>query len=205
MKREIKLLLALGIALSISVVEGVLLFRGQHPEKYAADIKHSEQLDTAHVQRRDSSARVDSAVHTARRIGAQALKEADRIHEVADTIGQGAQTVRDSLEMWKRRDSLHVVETDSLRARIRSDSLQILLLERDRNDWKLHSDSVVTAMDVLRGDLIKAQTDQCRIVPFVPCLSRKQSLGVGLIAGALVAANPKETAKVVRQIFTLGR
>ena len=205
MTRDVKLLIALGIALSISVFEGVLLFKGQHPEKYAADIKRSHELDTAHVERRDSSARVDSAVHTARRIGDKATKEADRIHAVADTIGQGAVTVRDSLEMWRTRDSLHVVEADSLRRRIRSDSLQILLLTRDRNDWKNHSDSVVTAMDQLRGDLIKAQADHCRIAPFVPCLSRKQSLAAGAIAGALVAANPKETAKVFRKIFTLGR
>lgn len=205
MTREIKLLLALGIALSISVVEGVLLLKGQHPEKYAADIRQSEQLDTAHIERHDSSAKVDSAVHTLRRIGAAAVNEADRIHAIADTAGQHATSVRDSLEMWRTRDSLHVVETDSLRSRIRSDSLQLLFMTRDRDAWKLHSDSVVTAMDALRGDLKKAQADQCRIVPFVPCLSRKQSLIVGATAGALIAANPKETAKAVRKIFTLGR
>lgn len=187
-----------------AIVATALVQHFRHPD-FTKDVAKSEQLDTAHVQRRDSSAKVDSAVHTLRRIGKKSLDAADHLHQVADTIGQGAISVRDSLEMWKRRDSLHVAEIDSLRSRIRSESLQILLLTRDRDDWKHHSDSVVTAMDGLRGDLKKAQEDQCRVLPFVPCLSRKQSLIVGAVAGAVVAAHPQETVKAIRKIITLGR
>lgn len=205
MTREVKLLIALGIALSISVVEGVLLFRGQHAEKYEKDFKRSEQLDTAHVERKDSSAKVDTAVAKLKRSAKKTLRAADSIHVLADTIGQGAQTVRDSLDMWRTRDSLHRAEADSLRAVHRADSLRLLFMTRDRDDWKQHSDSLHTAMDDLRGDLKKAVADQCRIVPFVPCLSRKQSLILGATAGAVIAAHPQETVKAIRKIFTLGR
>jgi hypothetical protein len=190
------------LVLAIAAFAVVQHFR--HPD-FTKDVDKSVQLDTAHVQRRDSSAKIDSAVHALRRIGAAAVNEADRLHAIADTAGQHAASVRDSLEMWRTRDSLHVVEIDSLRSRIRSDSLQKILLTVDRNDWKVHSDSVVTAMDALRGDLKKAQADQCRVLPFVPCPSRKASLIIGAAAGALIAAHPQETVKTVRKIFTLGR
>jgi hypothetical protein len=202
LKSELKKLAVLLVVIAVIVYAIVQHFR--HPD-FTKDITKSEQLDTAHVARKDSSAKVDTAVHTLRRIGKKSLEAADQIHQVADTVGQGAVSVRDSLEMWKRRDSLHVVEIDSLRSRIRSDSLQILFLTRDRDDWKHHSDSVVTAMDALRGDLKKAQADQCRVLPFVPCLSRKQSLILGATAGAVIAAHPQETVKAIRKIFTLGR
>src|SRR4051812_32526251 len=192
-------------ALVLAAIIATAVVQHFHHPDFTKDIADSEQLDSAHVQRKDSSAKVDSAVHTLRRIGEKSVKVADQIHQLADTIGQGAITVRDSLEMWKTRDSLHLVEIDSLRSRIRIDSLQLLFVVRDRDDWKHHSDSVVTGMDALRDDLKKAQADQCRILPFVPCLSRKQTLILGATAGAVVAANPKEAVKVVRKIFTLGR
>lgn len=198
----------LWIAFAALVIVGVVATAiAQHFRRpdFRKDVARSEQLDTAHVQRKDSSARVDSAVHTLRRIGSAAVGEADRIHAIADTAGQHAASVRDSLEMWRKRDSLHVVEIDSLRSRIRSDSLQKILLTVDRNAWRVHSDSVVRAMDQLRGDLKKAQADHCRILPFVPCPSRKTSLLLGATAGAVIAANPKETVTAVRKIFTLGR
>lgn len=190
------------VVLAIAAFAVVQHFR--HPD-FTKDVAKSEQLDTAHVQRRDSSAKVDAAVHTLTRIAHTARKAADDIGAIADTVGQHAITVRDSLEMWKKRDSLHLAEIDSLHRVIRSDSLQKLLLTRDRDDWKLHSDSAVVAMDQLRGDLQKAQADQCRVLPFIPCLSRKESLILGAGVGALIAAHPQETVKVVRKIFTLGR
>jgi hypothetical protein len=204
-KSELKKLVVVAAVIVVVAIVGFAFLRRVSPAKYEKDVAKSEQLDTAHVERAKASAKLDSAVHTARRIDDKAMKEADRIHQVADTAGQNALTVRDSLEMWRKRDSLHVIEIDSLRRVHRSDSLQKLLLTRDRDDWKHHSDSVVTAMDNLRGDLKKAQADQCRILPFVPCLSRKESLVAGVVVGAVIAAHPQETAKAVRKIFTLGR
>lgn len=200
--KKLGIVVALIVAIAIAVFAVVQHFR--HPD-FTKDVAKSEHLDTAHVQRHDSSAKVDSAVHTLTRIAHTAQRAADDIGKLADTVGQHAITVRDSLDMWRARDSLHRVEIDSLHRVIRSDSLQKLLLTVDRNDWKLHSDSVVTATDQLRGDLKKAQADQCRVLPFVPCLSRKESLILGATAGALIAAHPQETVKVVRKIFTLGR
>lgn len=200
--KKLGFVVALVVVIAIAAFAVVQHFR--HPD-FTKDVAKSEQLDTAHVQRKVASAKVDSAVHTLTRIAHTAQKAADDIGKVADTVGQHAVTVRDSLEMWRTRDSLHVVEIDSLHRVIRSDSLQKILLTRDRDDWKLHSDSVVTAMDQLRKDLKKAQEDQCRVLPFVPCLSRKESLVLGVVAGAVIAAHPQETVKVVRKIFTLGR
>ena len=66
-----------------------------------------------------------------------ALNAANKIHYVADTAGQGAKTLRDSLSMWHTRDSLHVVENDSLRSVIRSDSLQKSLLASKAEGWRV--------------------------------------------------------------------
>jgi hypothetical protein len=194
----------LWIAFAVVVLAGAgasWAIRHFRSERSSRDIHIAEQLDTAHVKRADSSARVDSAVHTLRRIGGTAMKEADRIHAVADTAGQHAITVRDSLEMWRKRDSLHVVEIDSLRRAHHVDSLQVLFLTRDRDAWKTHSDSVVTAMDALKRDL-KTAEQQCRILPFVPCPTRTEAAIGGAIAGALVAHN---NHKVFVKLFTLGR
>lgn len=186
-------------AVLVAIAATAVVQHFRHPD-FTKDVARSEQLDTAHVERKAASAKVDSAVHTLSRIGKQSLEAADRIHQVADTIGQGAVSIRDSLEMWKRRDSLHLVEIDSLRSRIRSDSLQKLLLVRDRDDWKHHSDSLVKSMDVLREDLKKAQADQCRILPFVPCPSRKEAAIAGVLVG-LAITHPQQT----KRIITLGR
>jgi hypothetical protein len=55
-------------------------------------------------------------------------------------------------------------------------------------------------MDRLRTDLQSAEKNRCRLLPFVPCPSRKETLVAGLVIGALVASHPHET----KQLLTLG-
>lgn len=195
-----QLWLAFGAVLLAGIVATAVFQHFQKPD-YTKDTHVAEQLDTAHAKRAGSSARVDSTVHTLRRISSTAMKEADRIHAAADTAGQHAASVRDSLEMWRTRDSLHVVEIDSLRRVHHADSLQVLFLTRDRDAWHFHADSVVTAMDALKRDLKNAEP-RCRILPFVPCPTRTEAAIGGAIAGALIAKNNK---KVMVKLFTLGR
>jgi hypothetical protein len=180
---------ALWIGFAVVVAVGVVATRvidWGKPAAFKKDIAKAERLDTAHVARHDSSARVDSTLHTLRRISGTAMKEADRIHTVADTTGRHAATVRDSLEMWRTRDSLHLVEIDSLRAVHRSDSLQVLFLTRDRDAWRAHSDSLITAMDGLKRDLKDAEP-KCRLLPFVPCPSRTVAAIGGAVGGVVGA------------------
>jgi hypothetical protein len=190
-----KLALAFAAVLIARIVATAVVQHFQKSDN-TKDIAKSQQLDTAHVARRDSSARVDSTIHTLTRIGTSALREADRVHRLADTAGQHAVSVRDSLEMWRARDSLHRVEVDSLRARIRSDSLQKVLLAGDRDAWKFHSDTLVTAMDRLRDDL-KTSEPQCHILPFVRCPSRKIALVAGIVGGVVGVKYGREILRAV--------
>lgn len=155
--------------------------------KADADVAQSIVVDASHKVQTAASARVDTAVAKIGHTRKTALDAADATHAVADTLGQHAQTVRDSLNMWHSRDSAHVVENDSLRRVIRSDSLQRLLLVGDRDKWKLDADTAVASQGRLRDDLVAARSG-CRILPFVPCLSRKQTAIVGLVAGAVIWA-----------------
>lgn len=152
-----------------------------------ADVAQSHVVDAAHKAQTLESAKVDVAILTIDHTKKKAQQVADDIHVIADTLGQGAKSVRDSLVMWHSRDSAHVVENDSLRSVIRSDSLQRLLLTVDRDKWKRDAGSAVVTMDELREDL-KIARSGCRILPFVPCLSRKQTAIVGLVAGAVLWA-----------------
>lgn len=192
--------LVIAFLLSISVVYSVMHFWPKS-DPYKKDKAGSVHLDSAHGERKDSSAKVDVAIAKLEHKRKASLDEADRIHTGADTLGQHAETVRDSLEMWHSRDSAHVAEIAQLRSVIRDDALEKLLYKKDRAEWVTHSDSLVRGMDTLRKDLEKAQSDQCRILPFIPCLSRKQSLIVGAAGGALVASHPQETVKAIKKLF----
>ena len=169
------------LASALVLFLGAQWFVSRSQDKKAdADVAQSIVVDASHKVQAAASARVDATVAKIEHTRKTALDAADATHAVADTLGQHAQTVRDSLNMWHSRDSAHVVENDSLRSVIRSDTLQRLLLTVDRDAWKRDADSAVVTMDALREDL-KIARSGCRILPFVPCLSRKQTAIVAIV------------------------
>lgn len=177
--------------LTVAVVSGLAGWQYWHSrgqdKKSDADVKQSEIIDALHKLQAEKSSRVDTVISTifvrekAREAAGQTLK-----HQ-ADTAGQWAATLADTANMYKLRWQLVGMALDSTTlalgdARERSDSLFA-----DRNRWHLVADSAVASQDRLRADL-KIARQGCKIVPLVPCLSRKQTAIVSAVAGAALYA-----------------
>lgn len=159
--------------------------RGQDA-KADKDVATSIEIDKAHKAQTEISARVDTVVDTLWLTEKSHKAAAAVLRATGDTAGQHAVSLRDTAEMWHLRwefrglelqqDSLALVAAD-----LRADSLRA-----DRLRWHTLADSAVASQDRLRDDLRVARTG-CRVIPLVPCLSRKQTLILGVGAGAFAA------------------
>jgi hypothetical protein len=158
--------------------------RGQDA-KADRHVATSKDVDRAHEAQAAASARVDTVVDTLWRVESSHKAKAAAIAHVADTAGQSALSIRDTASMWHLRWQLRgvvIAEKDSalVAADLRADSLRL-----DRIRWHALADRAVASQDSLRDDLHVARTG-CRIVPLVPCMSRKQTLIVGGVTGVVL-------------------
>lgn len=188
-------LYAAGAAILLVLVIGLYQHFHKPDPAIKKDIARSEVAETQYHAQQKASARTDTAVAKIEGKRKVALNSANEIHAVADTFGHNAQTVRDSLDMWRGRDSLHVKENDSLRAVIRSDSLEKVLLVADRNRWHVSADSLEAINVSLRSDVKKVNGD-CHLPPFVPCPSRKASFVAGVGFELFVANQVRHPPKL---------
>lgn len=184
---RLRLWLIVGAVVLVSLA-GWQYWHSHHQDKKAdADVAKSVVVDAQHKEQTKASAKVDTVIQTIYVREKSREAAAKRLIETSDTVGQFSMTLRDSSSMWHLRWELVGMALDSTvlalgDARERADSLFA-----DRNRWKAVADSAVPAMDALRKDLAVARSG-CRVIPFVPCLSRKQSLVVGLVVGAVAYA-----------------
>ena len=158
--------------------------RGQD-KKADKDVAASIVIDASRKTETAASAHVDTVVDTVYLGEKKHKAAADSLKRVADTLGQHAVTLRDTAGMWHLRWQLRGValEQDSVAlvaADLRADSLAV-----DRLRWHVLADSAVASQDRLRVDLGIARSG-CKVLPFVPCLSRKQTAIVAFAAGVVV-------------------
>lgn len=197
MSRRLWIGLAAVVVAGIAATAAVDHFRGKGFQK---DIAKSELQQEKHEAQEEASAHVDSVVHTLRTSEKNHSAKADSIHAVADTAKQAAVTVRDSIEMWRTRDSLHVAETLQLRIAKDSADARADSAEANAKRWQIIAEGSNRINAQLRKDLAHSE-QQCRILPFVPCPSRTVALVIGVAGGAYVATHVEQT----KQLFALGR
>lgn len=180
------------VALAIAASFVTQHFRDKRFDKdlSKAAVVHEEQK----VQEK-ASAKVDVAVAKNRAEATTTLRHADELRWQADTAGQGAKTVRDSLEMWRTRDSLRTKESDSLRKVIHLDSIALDSVTRDRDRWKVQAFKADTVNLNLAKDL-KLKTE-CQILPFVRCPTRKEAFIAGAILTPVILNNGKTAKKIL--------
>lgn len=159
------------------------------------DIARSVTAENSYHAQEKASVKTDSAIAKIERTRKKDLAAAAVTEAVADTIGQGSMSERDSLAMWRLRDSAHVAEIASLRRVILSDSLEKDTLTADRNRWHAAADSLEAINASLRADVKKANGD-CHLLPFVPCPSRKASFLAGIGAEFIIANQVRHPPKL---------
>ncbi len=182
--RNIKVWIIVG---SVLLLGGIIIavWQAHNQNKQAdKDVQQSHTIDSLHTVQGQASARVDTVVDTLRIREDHYIKVAVNLGRVADTAGQHSYTIADSSAMWHLRFQLKGMQVDTLTVALSNAEQRADSLFADRNRWHLVADSAVSTMDALRKDLAVARSG-CKVIPFVPCLSRKQTLIVGLVGGAV--------------------
>jgi hypothetical protein len=191
----------LWLALAALVVAGVVAtwLTGRFDNgRNSHDVVQADVAHEKHVEQGKASARVDTLVRTIYVHEKALTAKADSLDAVADTLGQHAKTVRDSLDMWRGRDSVHVAELAAVRAAKDSADRRAALFAVDRDRWKKDAAGADQINQGLKRDL--QHVNDCHVLPFIPCPSRKVALGAGILAG-LAITHPEQT----KRIITLGR
>lgn len=153
-------------------------------EKADKDVAASIKVDEQHKAQTEASARVDTLVDTVIVRDRALTSRAGELRRASDTAGARAATLVDSSAMWKLRWQLVGMAYDTLRVAHTALLVAVDSLTVDRNRWHVLADSAVHTMDALRDDL-QAARKGCRVLPFVPCLSRKQTFAVGAVVGVV--------------------
>lgn len=153
-------------------------------EKVDKDIAASIKVDSDHKAQTEASARVDTLVDTVIVRDRALTSSARELRRASDTAGARAATLVDSSAMWNLRWQLAGMAYDTLSVAHTALLVVVDSLTADRNRWHVVADSAVHTMDALRDDLHVARKG-CRVLPFVPCLSRKQTFVVGAVVGVV--------------------
>lgn len=156
-------------------------------EKADKDIAASIKVDEQHKDQTKASAKVDTVIQTIILRDRALLNTAGNLKRASDTAGR---FLADSGEMWKLRWQLVGMAYDTLSVAHTALLVAVDSLTVDRNRWKVVADTAVRTMDALRDDLQVARKG-CRVLPFVPCLSRKQTLIAGVVVGAVAYSQVK--------------
>lgn len=179
-----KIVTIVGAVLIIGWAGWYAWHRSQQNKQADHDVAASVKVDDSHKTQTIASARVDTLVDTVIVRDRALTSSAGELRRASDTAGSRAKTLVDSSAMWKLRWQLIGMAYDTLSVAHTALLVVVDSLTADRNRWHVVADSAVSTMDALRKDLAVARSG-CRILPFVPCLSRKQTLLVGVTLGAV--------------------
>lgn len=173
--------LALGIVVILALL-GFQYWRSHRQDKKAdADVAASIKIDEQHKTQTEASAKVDTVIQTIIVHDRARTNSAGNLKHASDTAGR---LLADSSAMWHLRWQLVGMAYDTLSLAHTALLVVVDSLAADRKRWKTLADTATSTMDALRKDLAVARSG-CRVILFVPCLSRKQTLIVGLVAGAV--------------------
>lgn len=189
------------LAIVVALGAGATWISGRFTDRrYARDEAKAQVAHEKHQEQEKESARTDTVIRTIYVHEKAITARADSLHVVGDTIGQHAVTVRDSLNMWHDRDSVHVTEAAALRLAKDSADRRADLALFNSHKWQTDAERLDGINQTLKRDL--EQKNDCHVLPFVPCPTRTEALVIGGVAGALVAHN---NHKIFVKLFTLGR
>lgn len=141
-----------------AMVVGLILSR--HAVKVIETKRHHADSVATHWEReyiktsQRSEARGDT-IRKLRESSAQSGETADLAHHQGAVIRAtiaSLKTTRDSLNAYVKLDLQSQTEISSLRARVYTDSLQILKITEDRDDWKHTADSLRKANSTINKD-----------------------------------------------------
>jgi len=148
----------------------------------------------------ESAARADSIAQLLQSSQGSAAREQQARTEAKQAKARlaAARTVRDSLDAALQVIASQDTALAAAAARARSDSLQIILLTRDRDSWKHSSDTALTALDRYRKSselwAKAAKASECSLDPFglIRCPARSTiavlaGAGGAILGGAIVA------------------
>lgn len=189
------------LALLIAIGASATWLTGHFTDRrYARDEAKADVAHEKHVEQKKASAHSDTVIRTIYVHEKAITAKADSLHVVGDTIGQHAATVRDSLNMWHSRDSIHVAEAATIRLAKDSADARAALAIANAGRWQVIAEGSDRINQTLKRDL--QQKSDCHVLPFIPCPTRTEALVIGGVAGALVAHN---NHKLFVKLFTLGR
>jgi hypothetical protein len=170
-------------------------------DRKAADVASAKMAHAGHVAQQPFQARVDTVVDTLWRTEKAHTARAEDAKTASDTAGQLAVTLRDTADMWHLRWQLRgVAYSEEIAAKNAADSRAVALgLGRD----SARADAArLDAVNVrLTHDLEHA--NDCHIVPFVPCPSRKVAFVAGAATTGYLLIPPEKRKKVLAKILTL--
>jgi hypothetical protein len=172
-------------------------------DRTQADVQGAKAAHVAHVAQQKFQAHVDTVVDTLWLHEKAHAEKADSLKAASDTAGQHAVTLRDTADMWHLRWELRGFAYDTLKlakaeAGHRADSLELA-----RDSARIDAKRLDSLNVRLTRDLEHA--NDCHIVPFVPCPSRKVAFVAGAATTGYFLIPPEKRKKLVVKILTLGR
>jgi hypothetical protein len=172
-------------------------------DKTKADLADAKVTHAAHVEQQKFQAHVDTVVDTLWRTEKSHAAKADSFNVASDTAGQHSITLRDTANMWHQRWQLRGVAYASLDSAKKVADARADTLTLARDSARVDAARLDSLNTRLSHDLEHA--NDCHILPFVPCPSRKVAFVVGAATASYFLIPPDERKKVLVKILTLGR
>jgi hypothetical protein len=192
----------IGVALVVGALFIASRFIDAHGnDQRAADVAAAKVAHSGHVEQQKFQAHVDTVVDTLWRHEETKAAKAESIRAVSDTIGQFAETLRDTAAMYHLRWQLLGVAYDSLESAKADADARAVALGLGRDSARADATRLDSVNVRLTHDLEHA--NDCHILPFVPCPSRKVAFVAGAATTGYFLIPPEKRKKVVAKILTL--
>lgn len=202
MTRKWELVLAAVLVIGTLVV--VERFVDAHwNDRAKADVAAAKVVHAGHVEQQKFQAHIDTVVDTLWLREKTKTAKAETIRSVSDTIGQHAETLRDTANMYHLRWQLLGVAYDSLKSAKQDADARAVALGLGRDSARADAARLDSVNVRLTHDLEHA--NDCHIIPLVPCPSRKVAFIAGGVTVGVLLIPPEKRKKALTKITTLGR
>lgn len=203
LKRELFKGLAILAIIAVALFAAARFIDARRSDRAKADVAAAKVAQRAHVDQQKFQARIDTVVDTLWLHEKTKAAKAETIKAISDTLGQRAETLRDTAEMYHLRWQLLGVVYDSLKSAKQDADDRAAALALGRDSARADAAQLAALNARLARDVEHA--NDCHIVPFVPCPSRKVAFVAGGITVGLLLIPPDKRKDALKKIFTLGR